>query len=222
MSEGGDFIKPPIRLAILEDQFPFVRTQMADRHAIRQNTASLHIKHFQGRDRRKQRIVPTARAERECLKESAGKLADVSMLLGRQHQRRSVGALHNRLETGLDLQQPMPADLPVYRLDRIFIGIIGGLQGNDRVEEQSQRLGRFHAGVHVTLLFPVVRLGEQPAHQFDEHGHCIVGELLTKLDDLHHDRRTPTAGPKFTGKPGRCCITFPDHLVPSSGGDAGL
>ena len=44
----------------------------------------------------------------------------------------------------------MPADLPVYRLDRIFIGIIGGLQGNDRVEEQSQRLGRFHAGVHVT------------------------------------------------------------------------
>src|SRR5437016_5762689 len=78
MSEGGDFIKPPIRLAILEDQFPFVRTQMADRHMIRQNTASLHIKHFQGRDRRKQRIVPAARAERECLKESAGKLADVS------------------------------------------------------------------------------------------------------------------------------------------------
>ena len=41
-------------------------------------------------------------------------------------------------------------------------------------------------------------------------------------EDLHHDRRTPTAGAKFAGEPGRCCITFPDHLVPSSGGDAGL
>ena len=46
------------------------------------------------------------------------------MLLGRQHQRRSAGALHHSLKARLDLQQPMPPDLPVYRFDSIFIGIM--------------------------------------------------------------------------------------------------
>ena len=222
MGERGNFVKPSIRLPIFEDQFPFGRSQMTDRHTIRQNTASPHVEHFQGRDRCKQRIVPATRVERECLKESPRKLPDVPMLLGRHHQRRHVAVLDHGFKAGLDLQQPMPADFSVYRLDCIFIGIIGSLQGQNRVEEQSQRLGRFHAGVHVTLLFPVVDLREQPAHQLDEHRHCIVGELLAELDNLHHDRRTPAAGAKFAGEPGRCCITFPDHLVPSSGVEAGL
>lgn len=56
----------------------------------------------------------------------------------------------------------MPADLSIDRRKRIFIGIIGGLQGDDRVEEQPQSFGCFNARVHVPLLFPVVSLGEQP------------------------------------------------------------
>lgn len=64
------------------------------------------------------------------------------------------------VEVRFDLQQPMPAHAPVQYRHGIDIIVVRCLQGNDRVEEQSQRLGYFDAGVHVTLLFPVVGLGE--------------------------------------------------------------
>ncbi|AFL55017.1 MULTISPECIES: hypothetical protein [Sinorhizobium/Ensifer group] len=44
--------------------------------------------------------------------------------------------------------------------DRIFIGIIGSLERQNRVAEQSQRLGCFYAGVYMALLFVVVDLRE--------------------------------------------------------------
>jgi hypothetical protein len=53
-----------------------------------------------------------------------------------------------------------PAHAPVQYRHGIDIIVVRCLQGNDRVEEQSQRPGCFDAGVHVTLLFPVVGLGE--------------------------------------------------------------
>lgn len=56
MGERGNFVKPPIRLSIFEDQFPFGVSQVTDRHAIRQDRSTFHIKRFQSRNRRKQRI----------------------------------------------------------------------------------------------------------------------------------------------------------------------
>lgn len=137
MSQSGNLVQPPIRLSAFEDQFSLGRSKMPDRHAIRQNTPSFRIKHFQGRDRRKQRIVSTTRVECERLKEGSCELADISILLGCHHQRRYIPVLHHRFKTGFDLQQPMPADFPVYHLDRVFIGVIGSLQSQNRVEEQS-------------------------------------------------------------------------------------
>ena len=58
------------------------------------------------------------------------------MLLGRQHERRSTGAFNHRVKTGLDLKRSMPANLPIDRRKCIFIGVIGSLQGDNRVEEQ--------------------------------------------------------------------------------------
>ena len=116
------------------------------------------------------------------------------MLISRQHQRRSVGASHHGFKARFDLQQPMPTDLPVNCRKRVFIAIIGSLQGNNRIEEQPQSLGCFNAGVHVTLLFTVVGLRKQPTHQLDEHHHRIVGELLAEFDDLRHDRRASATG----------------------------
>ncbi|MFW8583972.1 hypothetical protein ACOJBM_00570 [Rhizobium beringeri] len=68
----------------------------------------------------------------------------------------------------------------------------------------------------MTLLFAVVGLGEQPAHQLDEHHHRIVGELLSELDDLRHDRCAPTTGIKVGGKPGRDGVSLANHLLPPS------
>lgn len=116
----------------------------------------------------------------------------------------------------------MPANLPVDRRKRIFIGVIGSLQGDDRVDEQPECLRRFKAGIHVALLLLVVGLRVQPAHQLDKHHHHIVGELLAELDDLHHDRRAPTAGAVVFGKPGRRSITFANHLLPSPNRNASL
>ncbi|MBR7540125.1 hypothetical protein KC221_28485, partial [Mycobacterium tuberculosis] len=68
MRKRRDFVKPPIRFSILEDQLFLGRSQMADGHAIRQDATPFHIKHFQSRDRREQRIVSATRVERERLK----------------------------------------------------------------------------------------------------------------------------------------------------------
>lgn len=116
----------------------------------------------------------------------------------------------------------MPANLPVDCRKCIFIGIIGGLQGDDRVEEQPECLGGFKAGIHVTLLFLVVGLREQSPHQLDEHHHRIVGQLLAELDDLRDDRCTPTAGAEVSGEPRRRRIALANYLIPSPGGNAGL
>lgn len=83
MRERSNLVKPPIRLSILKNQFLLGCAKMADGHTIRQNTAPFYIKRFQRRDRRKQRIVPAARMEHECLKENTGELSDIPMLLGR-------------------------------------------------------------------------------------------------------------------------------------------
>lgn len=92
MGERGNFVKPPIGLSILKNQLLLVGAEMSDRDTIRQNTTPFYIKRFQRCDRSKQRIVPAARMERECLKESTSKLSDIPMLLCRQHQRRSVSS----------------------------------------------------------------------------------------------------------------------------------
>ena len=74
----------------------------------------------------------------------------------------------------------------------------------------------------MALLLAVIRLRKQPADQLDEHGDCGVGELLPKLDDLRDDRRAPPTGVEVGGKPCRCHIALPDHLLPATGVDAGL
>ncbi len=74
----------------------------------------------------------------------------------------------------------------------------------------------------MALLFAVVDLGEQPAHEFDKHHHRIVGEFLAKLDDLRDDRRTPAAGIEVAGQPCRSGVTLADHLIPPPGRDTGL
>jgi len=74
----------------------------------------------------------------------------------------------------------------------------------------------------MTLLFPIVGLGEQPAHQLDEHHYRIVSELLTELDDLRDDCRTPSAGIDVAGEPGRRGVSLPHHLVPPSRRDSSL
>ena len=56
----------------------------------------------------------------------------------------------------------------IERFDRVLVIIIGRLKRRYRIEEQSQRLGCFHAGIHVALLLTVVGLGKEPADQLDE------------------------------------------------------
>lgn len=114
-----------------------------------------------------------------------------------QHQRRRVGASHHRLKAGFDLKQPMPANLSIDCRKRIFIGIIRGLQGDDRVEEQ-------------------------PTHQLDEYHHRIVGDLLAELDDLRRSRRAPTAGIEVASESGWRSIALANHPVPSPRRNAGL
>ncbi|MCA0008651.1 hypothetical protein LB562_08220 [Mesorhizobium sp. B263B1A] len=61
---------------------------------------------------------------------------------------------------------------------------------------------------NVPLLLAVISLREQPTHQFDEHRHSIVGELLAQIHAP--DQRVATAGMirhyslspgRFAGKP---------------------
>ncbi len=93
--------------------------------------------------------MPATPVERERLKESSGELADIPMPLSGQHQRQSVTAFHHRLETRLDLRQPMPTDLPIYHLDCIFVGVIGGLQGQNRIKEVARP--KISAGIIVEI-----------------------------------------------------------------------
>lgn len=75
------------------------------------------------------------------------------MLLGRQNQRRSVSAVHHRLKTGFDLQQPMLADLPVYRLDLPTIDVdkIRRLHAEGERPTEIARQARDWAGVYRVL-----------------------------------------------------------------------
>ncbi len=113
-------------------------------------------------------------------------------------------------------KQSIPADSLVENIHCIPTIVVGGLQRGDRIEKHAQRFGGVRSAVHLPLLLSVVGLREQLTHQLDEHRHRIVRELLAKLDDLSHNQSVATAGIEVVGKPGRGCVTLPDHLAPPS------
>ena len=136
MRECRNLVKPPIRLAIFEDQFALRFCQMPDRNTIGQHAAAFRVELFDGGDGGKQRIVPSLRAEGERLEKIAGIFADGRMLFGRHYQRRHITVLHHGLETGFDLKQPMPSYAPIQDRHGICIHVVGRLQGDDRVQKQ--------------------------------------------------------------------------------------
>lgn len=98
------------------------------------------------------------------------------------------GLFYHCFHDGLCLQELVPANLAIKHFNSIGTCVHSLPPTRACIAEQSKCLDRFLSRVHVALLLLGSCLRKQPADQFDEHGHRIIGEFLACLDYLRDNR----------------------------------
>jgi hypothetical protein len=180
----------------------------------------------QQRYRGEQRLAAGARPQLDAVDEGRREPTQGGVLLARGGERIRPGQLGERVDLGLRLQEPPPADRLVEEFEGISVPLARRLERGDRPAEQPHQPAHVTGRCLVTPLPAALAFGEQRAHQLVEQVDRGVGQASLELDDLSGERCSPPQAAEPVDHVGRCHGTLPDELAETAfmdgGGERGI
>ncbi len=173
-----------------------------------------------------QRLAAGARPQLDAVDEDRREPTQGGVLLARGGERIRPGQLGERIDLGLRLQEPPPADRLVEELEGVGVPLARRLERGDRPAEQPHQPAHVTGRRLVASLPTALALGEQRAHQLVEQVDRGVGQAGLELQDLSGKDRSPSELAEPVDHVGRRHGTLPDELAEAAlmdgGGERGI